>query len=76
MEVFVNLSPKKRKKVDVAEAIEVLGDKQLESAILMSSALENMSSESIDATELQELKTKVTCMDDKLSIILDLLSNK
>ena len=41
MEVFVNLSQKK-KKVDVAEAIEVLGDKQLESAILMSSALENM----------------------------------
>ena len=42
----------------------------------MSSALENMSSDSIDATELQELKTKVTCMDDKLSTILDLLYNK
>ena len=66
----------KRNKVDVAEAIEVLGDKRLESAILMSSALESMSSESIDAKELHDLKIKVTCIDDKLSTILDLLSNK
>ena len=66
----------KRNKVDVAEAIEILGDKQLESAILMSSALESMSSESIDAKELHDLKIKVTCIDDKLSTILDLLSNK
>ena len=42
----------------------------------MSSALESMSSESIDAKELHDLKIKVTCIDDKLSTILDLLSNK
>ena len=42
----------------------------------MSSVLENTSSESIDATELHDLKIKATCMDDKLSTILNLFSNK
>ena len=76
MVVFVDRSLLKRKEVDVAGGIEVLRDKQLEYAILMSSALESMSSESIDAKELHDLKSKVTCIDDKLSTILDLLSNK